>query len=66
MTEQDGVGISGEIAHFKIEKFAENGELFEVIEGSEYKPSKVTFRKEGLAPEKSYARNLECDFSPQT
>lgn len=66
MTEQDGVGITGEIQHFKIEKFTEEGELFEVVEGSEHEPSKVTFRKEGLAPDESYARSLECNFSPQT
>jgi hypothetical protein len=48
------------VATWKIEKRqgGDAGDLFEVIEGGDDRPSVVTFRKPGIAPHESYAWDL--------
>ena len=58
----DGGKPKAELREWKLEKRTASGELFEVIEGvGQDGPARVTFRREGLAPECEYARGLPLE-----
>jgi len=47
--------IDAKVRRFRLTKRSATGEVFEVLEGGDDRPTRVLYRKDGIAPAESYA-----------